>query len=498
MRIKKTLLLFPPYPIPKMFPKRAQIPLGVAYLASSLRNEGLEVEILDSVIEGWDHSIKVDSHNIQYGLSIREIVNRISRAKPEILGISCMFSTQVRVSHEIAREVKKVIPDIIVCTGGAHPSAVPEDMASDENIDFVIIGEGEKTLLNLINAIDRGDPYDKIDGICYRRDDGQIILNPHKKYIEDLDSIPFPAFDLLPLERYFEINRPHGTITRNKRIIPIVTSRGCPAKCVFCSIHPVWGRRYRARSPENVVDEIEMLVNRYGAQEIQIEDDNFTYDRARAERICDLLIERRIDVAFTAPNGLAIWALDERLLYKLREVGFYRLTLAVESGSQMTLSRIIHKPLKLEHVIRIIDIANKIGFDIDLFFVVGFPGETLEEMQKTFDLGKSLDVLNVKYFIATPYPGTELLEISRRDNLIPPDFDPTDPSINVVSGIITTEDFTPERLKRLVLVETMKTQLKLFLRHPLRYTTNVLRTYLLKDPTAIFAFLWNIIKARLS
>lgn len=300
------------------------------------------------------------------------------------------------------------------------------------------------------------------------------------------------------MERYFEINRPHGTITKNQRVVPIVTSRGCPAKCVFCSIHPVWGRQYRARSPESVVEEIEMLVDQYGVQEIHIEDDNLTFNRERAEKICDLIIEKNIKVAFAAPNGLAVWALNGPLLRKLKRAGFYRLTLAVESGSQNTLSKIIHKPLRIERVMEVIDITNKIGFDIDVFFVVGFPGETPEEMQKTFDLGKRLNVSSVKYFIATPYPGTELLDIARRDNLIPIDFDPTDISINVVQGIITTEYFTPKELQNKVLKETMRTQIALFARHPLRYTLGILRNYVLKDPGATILFVWKTVKSKFS
>jgi magnesium-protoporphyrin IX monomethyl ester (oxidative) cyclase len=481
-----------------MFPKRVQIPLGIAYLASALRKRQIKVSLLDSLIEGWDTVIDLDKHNIQFGLTPTEIAERASSLAPDLVGISCMYSVQAKVTSEIAREIKQRLPDVTICTGGAHPSAMPEDAAADENIDFVILGEGEATLIELIHALNENMSLETIDGISYRKKNGQVVLNQKTRFIENLDNIPTPAFDLLPMEQYFERNRPHGTVTKNRRVLPIVTSRGCPAKCVFCSIHPVWGRRYRARSPESVVMEIEMLVDQYEVQEIHIEDDNLSFNRERAEKICDLIVERNIKVAFATPNGLAVWALNYPLLRKLKRAGFYRLTLAVESGSQNTLSKIIHKPLSIEKVMEVIDTANKIGFDIDIFFVVGFPGETSEEMQKTFDLGKRLDVSSVKYFIATPYPGTELLDIARRDNLIPIFFDPTDFNLNVFQGIIKTEHFTPKELHIKVLRETLRTHIALFTRHPFRYAFAILRNYVLKDPRATFLFIWKIVKSKFS
>jgi magnesium-protoporphyrin IX monomethyl ester (oxidative) cyclase len=498
MKITKVLLILPPCPIPKMFPKRVQIPLGIAYLASALRRERIEVSLLDAIIEGWDTVIELDDQNIQFGLTTAEIAKHAASLKPDLVGISCMFSVQARVTSEIAMEIKKNLTDVTICVGGAHPSAMPEEIAANENIDYVIIGEGEATVTELVKTINHSKPVDNIEGICYLNPDDRVVLNPKTHYIENLDSIPPPAFDLLPMERYFKINRPHGTVTKNRRIIPMITSRGCPAKCVFCSIHPIWGRRYRSRTPENVVDEIKMLVNKYGVQEIHIEDDNLTFDKGRAEKIFDLLIKNNINITFAAPNGLAVWALDGPLLRKMKQVGFYRLTLAVESGSQNTLSKIIHKPLRLERVLDVIDIANKIGFDIDIFFVVGFPSETPEEMQKTFDLGRSLDVSSVKYFLATPYPGTELMEIARRNNLLPPDFDPSDVSVNVVQGSIRTGFLTPGELEKKILKETMRTQIALFSRHPIRYTMGILKNYVLKDPGATILFAFKSLKSKFS
>lgn len=173
-----------------MFPKRVQIPLGIAYLASALRKEHIEVSLLDSLIEGWDTVIEFDEHNIQFGLTPAEIAERASLLSPNIVGISCMYSIQAKATFEIASEIKIRLPDVTICTGGAHPSAMPEDVAADENIDFVILGEGEATLIELIYALNGNMSFEDIDGICYRRQDGQIVLNQKTRYIDNLDSIP--------------------------------------------------------------------------------------------------------------------------------------------------------------------------------------------------------------------------------------------------------------------------------------------------------------------
>jgi len=225
------------------------------------------------------------------------------------------------------------------------------------------------------------------------------------------------------MEDYFKYNRPHGSSSRYRRSTPLITSRGCPAKCTFCSIHTVWGRRFRPRSPQNVMGELFFLKEKYGIREIQIEDDNLTLDKTRAHALLDQIIDSKLDMSFTTPNGIAVWALDGPLLEKLRKAGFYRLTLAVESGNEEVLTKIIRKPLKLDHVREIVPIAKSLGFELDTFYVVGFPGETKEQIRETFRFANSLDVDNAKFFVATPYPGTELYQIAKEKRYLARDFD---------------------------------------------------------------------------
>jgi len=169
--------------------------------------------------------------------------------------------------------------------------------------------------------------------------------------------------------------------------------------------------------------ELFFLKEKYGIREIQIEDDNLTLDKTRAHALLDQIIDSKLDMSFTTPNGIAVWALDGPLLEKLRKAGFYRLTLAVESGNEEVLTKIIRKPLKLDHVREIVPIAKSLGFELDTFYVVGFPGETKEQIRETFRFANSLDVDNAKFFVATPYPGTELYQIAKEKRYLARDFD---------------------------------------------------------------------------
>jgi magnesium-protoporphyrin IX monomethyl ester (oxidative) cyclase len=264
------------------------------------------------------------------------------------------------------------------------------------------------------------------------------------------------------MDKYFAINRPHGTVAHRSPNTSLITSRGCPARCVFCSIHTVWGRKFRARSPENVLGELELLVRDYGVREVHFEDDNLTFDRARAKAIWNGMIERKLDLAWAAPNGLATYTLDEELLELMRASGCYRLHLAVESGDPDVLRDIIHKPLRLDMVTRVVSAARRLGLAVDAFFVVGFPGETLAQIRRTFAFARSLDVDSASLFIATPYPGTELEAICRAEGYLPPEtsFD----ALRVRRGSISTSEFTGAELERMVTRELLWQKLRLVTR----------------------------------
>lgn len=499
MKIKKVLLVFPPYPIPKLFPKRVQIPLGVASIAAILLKHNYVVKVIDSVVEGWEKSRNVDSAHIQHGLNLEDILGIIRSEQPDMVGISCMFGVQLKNALELAEMIKLEKKETIICMGGAHTSVAASDILEQtDNIDYIIIGEGEETIINLLSALNKepNSSINDIDGLAYKDNAGRLILKEKLNFISDLDSLPYPERSLFPLEKYFLINRPHGTVSKYARSTSIVTSRGCTADCIFCSIHSVWGFKFRARSAENVVDEIENLNTKYAIKEFQIEDDNMSFDAQRAEKICDLIIERNLHVNFTTPNGIALWTMNKELLKKMKQAGFYRLTFAIESGSEHTLKEIIRKPLNLKKVKEIIGEAVNLGFVVDTFYVIGFPGESPEDLKKTFQLSRRLKVNSVKYFIATPYIGTRLYTQAKSKNMLVNSLDSEQAGVSAVKAAINTEYFSASQIDRIWLRETLKTQVILFLRHPINYTKEILAEYFFKDSSLIFQFLNKFIKLK--
>jgi anaerobic magnesium-protoporphyrin IX monomethyl ester cyclase len=254
-------------------------PLGIAYVAAVLEGQH-KVGIIDSPTEGWRNLQQIDGTKYRVGLRNEEIEARIKRFSPDVVGINIPFSGWSKGAFEVASIVKNIDKDIITVLDGQHPSARPEECLADKNIDFVVIGEGEYTTSELVDKLEVGNKQNlkKIKGIAFL-EDGKTVITPPRSFIEDLDSLPFPARHLLPMDKYFadvketplrgEINKPWATM---------ITTRGCPYSCVFCTVHIVMGKEWRSRSPENVVDEIEQLIQTYSVKQIDFCDENMTLE----------------------------------------------------------------------------------------------------------------------------------------------------------------------------------------------------------------------------
>jgi magnesium-protoporphyrin IX monomethyl ester (oxidative) cyclase len=307
--------------------------------------------------------------------------------------------------------------EIITILGGAHPSAVPDEMLSDKNVDFVVIGEGELILRKLLEYIEVKKSVWEIEGIGFKRD-GSIQVNGRKEYAANLDDLPFPYWDIFPLKKYYEINNPHGSPAKRLPFLPVITSRGCPFECIFCSVHNVWGRVYRARSAENVLSELSYLTDKFGVREILFEDDNLTLDKGRAMQIFKGIIDKDFDIAWNVPNGVAVQTLDGEMLKLMKRSGCYSISIGVESGDEYVLRNIIKKPIILSNIKPIIIQAKKLGLETTAFFVVGFPGETIKNIKNTFRFARSLNVDTANFFFASPLPGTRLLELFKEKNLM--------------------------------------------------------------------------------
>lgn len=327
-----------------------------------------------------------------------------------------------------------------------HVSALPElVLTEDLNTDYAVVGEGEKTILKLIKNITENKGVKDIPGIAFRKNGG-VQVNSCAQLIADIDTIPFPAYDLFNIKFYSSSSRKYFTRPKLSPVMQILTSRGCPFSCSFCAVHKLFGRRFRIRSPENILAEIEKTQDSYGIREFQFYDDNFTVNRKRVINLLKLLKARGFDGSWL-PLNLAIFSLDEEMLALMRETGCYRLILAFESGSDRVLKDVINKPLTVAQSRETVRLAKKYDFEIVGFFVIGMPGETKEEIQMTVDFADELDLDYFIFSIATPYPGSQLYETCKRKGYLVENF--TLDKLSVHRGLIRTPEFDPEYLENI-------------------------------------------------
>jgi anaerobic magnesium-protoporphyrin IX monomethyl ester cyclase len=445
-------LINPPRIQPKLWGKPSVFqPLDIAYVAALLEKQH-KIFIIDAAGEGWRVLEEVDGTKYRQGLTKEEIEVRIRQCAPDVVVITIPFSGWWKPASDVALIAKSIDKNIITVLIGLHPSARPAECLANSNIDFVVVGEPEQTVLELVGVLAQGNIASlmKVNGIGFKRN-GETIITPPRPSIQDLDSLPFPARHLLPMDKYFvavKENPLRGEIRKPWTIM--ITSRGCPYNCVFCSIHTVVGKMWRGRSPENVVDELEQLVNTYHIKQIDFNDDNMTLDKKRMETICDLIVKRGLDIEWYTPNGVRADTLDENLLRKMRESGCKKLRIAPESGVQRVVDRIIKKNLDLKKVEKAVVLCKKVGIKIGCFFVIGLIGETKEDIEETINYAYKLRGLGADSFIfsiATPHYGTELYEQAKRGGFLRTCF--SDEALSAAEPLIETSEFTADDLLKL-------------------------------------------------
>jgi anaerobic magnesium-protoporphyrin IX monomethyl ester cyclase len=430
---------------PNVFP-----PISLAYVAAVLEKEH-EVRIIDAPTEGWRNLKEVGGNTYRVGLSDEEIADRIKRWSPSVVVIEIPFSGWSKTAFEVASTIKSVNKEIVIVLNGQHPSARPEACLSKPSVDFVVIGEPENTISELISAIEKGkQDFKKIRGIAFIQN-GKTVITPPRPVIEDLDSLPFPARHLLPMEEYHvavKENPLRGEIRKPWTIV--ITSRGCPYNCIFCSSCTVWGRKWRGRSPENVVDELEHIVKTYNVKQVDFADDNMTSDKKRMEAICDLIVKRRLRFEWFTPNGIRADTLDENLLTKMKKAGCKKIRIAPESGVQRVVDEIIKKNLDLKSVEQAVVLCKKVGIKVGCFFVIGLIGETKEDIEETIRFAYKLRQLGADTFIfsiAMPIYGTELYEQAKRGGFLIDGF--CEDALASVDPLIETPEFTADDLREL-------------------------------------------------
>jgi anaerobic magnesium-protoporphyrin IX monomethyl ester cyclase len=473
----KILLAIPPYTHTKGEHQFIVFPLGIAYIASVLEKAGHEVAVIDSLVE--DPTPKEDKDkNFLVGLSWEKVMNRIKEFNPDILGVSCGFTSQFKNTEKLCKLVRAHNSKIKIFGGGAHASALTDKIISTGLIDYAIFGEGEETVVDLIDTIENKKPLSKVLGIGFK-DKDKVKINEKRPFIKDLDTLPFPARHLFPMEKYFKHgkNKAHNFITKHSRYTTIVASRGCPYTCSFCSIHTVWERSWRPRTPENILDEVEELVKNYNVKEIQFEDDNLTLIKERAMKLFQGIIDRKLNINWTTPNGILVNSLDEDLIKVMKKSGCYRVNLGIESGNQEVVDKIVKKPLSRDHCRKLIKTFKKYSIPVTGFFVIGMPGETIKNINETIEFIKQNDFDDILVSIASPYPGTELWDIAIKEGYINHDPDSASFEVKPKYSTISTKEFTAkqvEELRNKAYIEFQKSKLK---RHPLKFLTST-RNYI--------------------
>ncbi len=365
-------------------------PLGIVLLGTILQKHGVDVDLIAATADkDWNW--------------VRE---KIELSKPDILGIS-ILTPIAEAGFEMAKMAKEMLTNVFVVMGGPHATILPLETIGNEHVDAVCLGEGEETLIELVNNLNN---LEGVKGIYYKKD-GEIKMNSPRPPIEDLDSIPFPNWFLLPtLEDCFK--------SAGTRRLPMLLSRGCPFNCSFCqpTLRTMLGKKMRFRSIENVVDEIEYLIDSYNIKECRFEDDTFTINKNWVIGICDEIRERGIRIPWIA-NARADTVTEEMLVW-MKKAGCSDIEFGVESGSEYIRNSVLGKGLSTESIKQAFELCHKVGIETGAFIMLGNPGETKETLQQSIKLIREIKPHRISVYRTTPRPGTYLWDKTIEDGIL--------------------------------------------------------------------------------
>lgn len=449
--MSKVMLINPPVRIYDSSSEfTAYFPIGLLSIAAFLKNI-CELKIFDCLIT--DFEIKKTKDFTLYGTPFEKIKSAIKDFNPDIIGISIPFSTQADNARAVCRIAREAKPDALIVFGGPDASVRYESLLKEEPCDFCVIAEGEESFFEFVKRFSSNLPLTDIPGVAYKRE--EAIQYKPRKFLQDLDKLPFPAYELIDVGDYLRNKYLYGNRTILKESITIITSRGCPFSCVFCSIRLHMGRGYRYHSPDYVIRHIKFLMENYGITNFHFEDDNISLNKERFAEIIDKIIEDGLRIKWDTPNGLRADTLDYDLLKKMKQAGCAELTIGIESGSQRVLNTIIKKNTSLDYMLEMVKYCRELKIKTSAFYVIGFPGESLEEMKKTINLAMELyrryDAFPVLHF-ATPLYGTELYNTCIKNGFMEKGLTGKDFAAAIQpfgEPLISTNDFSREDIKKL-------------------------------------------------
>ncbi len=362
-------------------------PLGIMALDAFLRQRGYDdIHLLDMRLEKETPA---------------QIVARTLALRPDVVGLSALTIEKEAV-HQIAGLFKQRAPEVTVVLGGPYATSSARSSLADPAIDYVVIGEGEYTFHELLEALRHGGDVGAVKGLVYRHD-GVITETPARPFLQDLDELPIPSWDRIDMDAYQRVGCVDH-ITRRPWVV-FYTSRGCPFKCTYC--HDVFGKKFRARSAQRVIEEMALLHDRYGVREFHFYDDIFNFNKKRVLEICRLIRERGWDIDLQFPNGVRADMMDLEMLRALKDAGTVRVNYAIESASPR-IQKSVKKNLKIERVRALIEDTDRMGILAHGFFMLGFPGETREEVQATVDWALTSKLHTAAFYLVCPFEGTAL------------------------------------------------------------------------------------------
>lgn len=406
------------YPRPNRitFDTAHTINLGLAYMAACLERRG--------------HSVAVHDCNLE-----PDALLPTKLRDADLVGIyviTAAYHASVALAERIKTEWQS---DCKIILGGPHPTARPEECLESEHVDYVAIGEGENLICDLAENLNTPAVRDTLTGLVLRREDGTIAHNGKAIAPDNLDDLPFPAYHLFPYQQIGP-TRPTWITKRGLVCGSMMTTRGCPFKCTFCTsaADQPFGKTFRAMSPERVIEEIEWLMRDYGVNFVEFQDDVFNLITERAEDICRLIIRKKLGIRWSIPNGISrVENITEDFMRLCRDAGCVDAWFAAESGSSRIRDEVIHKQNTIEQVRKAVEASARLGIQTGAFFMFGSADETLEEMQSTIDFAKSLPLDRAQFTITTPFPGTALWDrIEREGRWLVKDYDMFGPYENIV------------------------------------------------------------------
>jgi anaerobic magnesium-protoporphyrin IX monomethyl ester cyclase len=366
------------------------IPFGILSLAAVIQRDLPETSV--TVVDGRAEN-----------LSPAALLDRILKTKPELVGISS-FTYCINDTLLLSKWIKKAAPDIKIILGGVHVTQLPDEAIKDDDVDFVIRGEGEYSLRDLI----AGHNLDDIKGLVYKDKNNQVRMHPEFGIVDVLDELPAIAYDLVDMSKYY----PTAGQCHRFPASAMITSRGCPGRCIYCS-SSVSGKKVRYRSAKNIINEIKLLINNYGIKEIVFMDDVFTSNKDRLLEFCQMVHDEKMDIIWDCSSR--VQHVDEEVLPIMRRAGCSQLSFGVETGDENVLKS-IKKGQTLDHVRKKVRLSKKAGIETRSSFILGFPSDTIESMKKTIDFAIELSPHLVSFYIATPFPGTEMYDWAVKNN----------------------------------------------------------------------------------